>query len=212
MISDVKYISQDISISRLDEIQSPSNMLIIGKRATGKKYLSNKLIRHHLENNLVDEVHIFIENDKNEYVAQTNVFIYSYCDYIKNKDICNEFMGKKDGIRRLLVFDNVYYSAQLANTFNRLFMNSRHDLISTIVSIPYALGFLPQMRANIEYVFMLKEDRWSNQERLYDHYAGVFSSFTAFQEAFNKLTINPYDTMVMCNQASNKICVKWFKA
>ena len=43
-----------------------------------------------------------------------------------------------------------------------------------LLLLQYALGVPPNLRTNIDYVFILRENFVSNRKRLYEHYAGMF--------------------------------------
>ena len=80
-----------------------------------------------------------------------------------------------------------------------LFHNSRHYHITLITAMQFPLGIPPDIRCNFDYIFLLAEDFYSNQKRLYDHYAGMFPSFALFREVFLQLTEN-YGSMVIVNR------------
>ena len=78
----------------------------------------------------------------------------------------------------------------------------------------FALGIPPNLRTNIDYVFILRENIISNRKRIYDHYAGMFSTFDEFCQVMDACTEN-YECLVINNNAkSNKITdqVFWYKA
>ena len=78
----------------------------------------------------------------------------------------------------------------------------------------YALGVPPNLRTNIDYVFILRENYVSNRKRLYEHYAGMFPNFEMFCQVMDQCTEN-YECLVINNNArSNKLTdqVFWYKA
>ena len=78
----------------------------------------------------------------------------------------------------------------------------------------YALGIPPNLRTNIDYVFILRENYVSNRKRLYENYAGMFPSFEVFCQVMDQCTEN-YECLVVHNNAkSNKLedQVYWYKA
>jgi len=95
-----------------------------------------------------------------------------------------------------------------------VFMNGRHFKIMYILTMQFPLGVKPELRANFDYIFLLADDMYSNQKRIYEHYAGIFPSFDAFRQVFTQLTAD-YGCMVIVNRGANiglldKIF--WFKA
>ena len=65
----------------------------------------------------------------------------------------------------------------------------------------FPLGIRPELRCNFDYIFLLAEDFYSNQKRLYDHYAGMFPSFDIFRQIFLQLT-NDFGCMVIVNRGA----------
>ena len=93
-------------------------------------------------------------------------------------------------------------------------MNGRHFKILFILTMQYALGIPPNLRTNIDYVFILRENYQSNRKRLYEHYAGMFPTFEMFCQVMDQCTEN-YECLVINNNAkSNKLVdqVFWYKA
>ena len=93
-------------------------------------------------------------------------------------------------------------------------MNGRHFKLLFVITMQYALGIPPNLRTNIDYVFILRENIVQNRRRLYDSYAGMFPTFEVFCQVMNQCTEN-YECLVINNNAkSNKIedQVFWYKA
>ena len=83
-----------------------------------------------------------------------------------------------------------------------------------MITMQYALGIPPNLRTNIDYVFILRENYVSNRKRLYEHYAGMFPTFEMFCQVMDQCTEN-YECLVINNNAkSNKLedQVWWYKA
>ena len=78
----------------------------------------------------------------------------------------------------------------------------------------YALGIPPNLRTNIDYVFLLRENIVRNRKQLYEQYAGMFPSFDIFCQVMDQCTEN-YECLVIHNNAkSNRLQdqVFWYKA
>lgn len=72
----------------------------------------------------------------------------------------------------------------------------------------------PALRANVDYVFILRENIIQNREKLYKSFFGIFPSFDMFCKVMDACTEN-YECLVLDNTVkSNKIqdCVFWYKA
>ena len=118
--------------------------------------------------------------------------------------------------RGVLILDDCLYDSSWTRDTNirSLFMNGRHYKTMFIITMQYALGIPPNLRTNIDYVFILRENYVSNRKRLYEHYAGMFPSFEIFCQVMNQCTEN-FECLVINNNAkSNKLedQVFWYKA
>jgi len=79
-----------------------------------------------------------------------------------------------------------------------------------LITMQYPLGIPPTLRTNIDYVFILRE----NRKRIYDNYAGMFPTFESFCQVMDQCTEN-YECLVINNNAkSNRLQdqVFWYKA
>jgi hypothetical protein len=77
----------------------------------------------------------------------------------------------------------------------------------------YCMDLPPDLRANIDFVFLLRENIVANQMKLWKNFFGIFPTFQSFQETFMACTEN-YECLVLDNTSkSNKIedCVFWYK-
>ena len=77
--------------------------------------------------------------------------------------------------RAFLILDDCLYDNSWIRDTNirSLFMNGRHWKILFIITMQYALGVPPNLRTNIDYVFILREN-FISRKRLYEHYANMF--------------------------------------
>lgn len=72
----------------------------------------------------------------------------------------------------------------------------------------------PDLRANIDYVLVLRDNIRTNRERIYTYFAGVFPTFAAFDQTMQSCTEN-HECMVL-DQTSLSYnisdCVYFYKA
>ncbi len=134
-------------------------------------------------------------------------------------DKCKEKLakGKKVDPRAFLIMDDCLSSK---GTWMRdapvlkMFFEGRHYKIMYILTMQFPLGIIPELRTNFDYIFLLAEDFYSNQKRLYDHYAGMFPDFKTFRDVFMEIT-KEHGCMVIVNRgARNDFLDKvfWFKS
>ena len=94
-----------------------------------------------------------------------------------------------------------------------IFMNGRHWGIFFLLLMQYAIGIPPNLRSNIDWVFLLRENNYQNRKKLYENYAGMFHTFEMFCQTMDACTEN-YECLVIHNGAkSNKLedQVYWYK-
>ena len=78
----------------------------------------------------------------------------------------------------------------------------------------YPLGVPPDLRTNIDYVFILRENYINNRKRIYDNFAGIFPTFEAFCTTLDACTQN-YECIVIDNTSKStnlNDVVFWYKA
>jgi hypothetical protein len=109
------------------------------------------------------------------------------------------------------LFDNSWARDKMMRL---LFMNGRHWKIMLIITMQYPLGVPPNLRTNIDYVFILREPYIANRKRIYENYAGMFPTFESFCQVMDQCTEN-YECLVIDNNSkSNQLQdqIFWYKA
>mgnify|MGYP003388709002 CR=1 FL=1 len=211
----------------MSSIGDDSVVVLIGKRNTGKSYLTKDL----LYNNRDIPVGTVISptEQANKFYSDMIPPIFIHDEYTppvvsniikrqkKLKSVMNSNSENNDlDNRTFLILDDCLYDNtwQKDKNIRNIFMNGRHYNILFILTMQFALGIPPNLRTNIDYVFILRENIVSNRKRIYDHYAGMFPTFDMFCSTMDQCTEN-YECLVICNNAkSNKIedQVFWYKA
>jgi Poxvirus A32 protein len=95
-----------------------------------------------------------------------------------------------------------------------LFMNGRHLKIAVFVCLQYVMGLPPDIRTNVDYLFCMRNNKISDQKKIYEQYFGCFKKFAHFQEVFNVCT-EDYGCLVLDNtsKSSNlEDCIFYYKA
>jgi hypothetical protein len=125
--------------------------------------------------------------------------------------------GKKVDPRAFLIMDDCLSSKgtwMRDVPISKMFFEGRHYKIMYILTMQFPLGIIPELRTNFDYIFLLAEDFYSNQKRLYDHYAGMFPDFKTFRDVFMDIT-KDHGCMVIVNRGSRSDFldkVFWFKS
>jgi hypothetical protein len=96
----------------------------------------------------------------------------------------------------------------------KIFTNGRHADITFIITMQYQLGLTPLMRDNIDWVFICRQTKKIEKEKLWRYYAGIFPSFDMFNQIFNSCTKDKCCMVIDCLSESEKIedQVFWYKA
>ena len=214
----------------MTEIDDDKVIVLIGKRDTGKSFLVKDLLYYHQDipigtvisgteaaNSFYGSIFpsLFIHGEFNQNIISNFLKRQKLVENQMNKEKSHNGETKIDP-RGVLILDDCLYDNSWVKDVNvrSLFMNGRHYKIMFVITMQYALGIPPNLRTNIDYVFILRENYVSNRKRLYDHYAGMFSSFEVFCQVMDQCTEN-YECLVVNNNAkSNKLedQVFWYKA
>lgn len=194
------------------------SICMIAKRASGKSYVCRAIIRHF---NYIPGGVIISKTEKmscfyGKFFPDTYIHYEYKTEILENLllrqnaiiEKCKEKYkkGKKVDPRSFLVMDDCL--ASKGTWMNdapilEIFYNGRHYQLLFILTMQFPLGIRPELRCNFDYIFLLAEDFYSNQKRLYDHYAGMFPSFDFFRQVFLQVT-DDYGCMVIVNRGVRK--------
>lgn len=214
----------------ISSITDDKVIVLIGKRDTGKSFLCKDLLYYHRDIPIgtvisgTESANCFYGN------IVPSLFIH---DEYTPENIANIMKRQKLVIKKInqeksqkgysnidprsfLILDDCLYDPCWVKDTNirSLFMNGRHYKMLFIITMQFPLGITPNLRTNIDYVFILRENIMSNRRRIYDSYAGMFPTFDIFCQTLDACTEN-YECLVIHNNAkSNKIedQVFWYKA
>jgi hypothetical protein len=212
-----------------NENQGPV-VVLIGRRDTGKSYLVRDLLYYH-QDIPIGTVISGTEAGNGFYGAHVpKLFIHDEYNtaIIENilkrqrtvlKQVKKEIeLYKKSNIdsRAFCILDDCLFDSSWTKDkmMRLLFMNGRHWKIMLIITMQYPLGIPPNLRTNIDYVFILREPYISNRKRIWENYAGMFPTFESFCQVMDQCTEN-YECLVVNNNAkSNKLQdqIFWYKA
>jgi hypothetical protein len=223
-----KFNMQQISF-RPDENKGPV-VVLIGRRDTGKSYIVRDLLFHHQD--IPIGTVISGTESGNGFYSQHIPKLFIHDEYntsiIENilkrqkqvlKQIKREIESyKKSSIdpRAFVILDDCLYDASWTRDkmMRLLFMNGRHWKIMLIITMQYPLGIPPNLRTNIDFVFILREPYIKNRRIIHENYAGMFPTFESFSQIMDQCTEN-YECLVINNNSkSNKLQdqIFWYRA
>ena len=205
-------------------------IVLIGRRDTGKSFLVRDLIYYHQDIPIGTVISgteagngfygkhvpkLFIHDEYNTAIIEN--ILKRQRQVLKQIKKENE-SGTRTNIdpRAFVILDDCLYDATWAKDkmMRLLFMNGRHWKIMLIITMQYPLGIPPNLRTNIDYVFILREPYIANRKRIFENYAGMFPTFESFAQVMDQCTEN-YECLVVDNNAkSNKLQdqIFWYKA
>ena len=220
-ISLTKFNPKKIEERRLTGA-GPATCVFIGKRGTGKSTLVADILYHMRK--IEAGVAISATEDGNAYYSSYIPEILIHSEYkpeiiqgviTRQKKVISAEKKNTDLDVFVLLDDCMYDKKMIRDTNIRgIFMNGRHWRITFMLTMQYCMDLPPDLRANIDYIFILRENIIQNQEKIYKNFFGIFPHFSVFQDVLNSCT-EGYDCLVLDNTSkSNNIqdCVFWYRA
>jgi len=212
------------------KIKSDSVVVFIGKRNTGKSYCMKDIMSYNRD--IPVGVVVSPTERANGYFEKfiPKMLIYDDLD----EKIVSKFLSRQINItkdrkkelekhgsstidpRAFLILDDCMYNKAVTKDKNIrcIFMNGRHYKIFLLITMQHGLGLPPDLRSNIDYVFIFRNNIVKEREKIYNHYAGMFPTFDVFNQVMNQCTEN-FECLVIDNKIqSNNINdnVYWYKA
>jgi hypothetical protein len=125
--------------------------------------------------------------------------------------------GKHPSNNLFIVLDDMLHDAQnwkKEKTIKSIFFNGRHYNFLFILTMQYPLGITPELRSNIDYVFIFNEPSIKNRRKIYDDYASCIPSFEHFCNILDACTQNHECLVLKTSATSNDLRdqVFWYKA
>ena len=216
----------------IDSRKSPM-MVIIGKKDTGKSFLVRDVLfqaqRHFPVGTVISATEAaneffqtmvpskFIHDKYKPEIVQNVIKRQATIKSKRNTDKTSRGGNSNVDPRAFLILDDCLYDAKSwinEESTRFVFMNGRHIDLMTIITMQYPLGITPNLRTNVDFVFILRENILGNRRRIYENYAGMFPTFEMFCSFMDQCTEN-YECLVICNNvSSNKLedQVFWYKA
>ena len=223
-----KFDMKNISF-RPDENKGPV-VVLIGRRDTGKSFLVRDLLYYHQDipigtvisgteaGNGFFAAHVpklFIHDEYNTAIIE-NILKRQKTVMKQIKKEMEAYKRTSIDPRAFVILDDCLYDNKWTKDkmMRLLFMNGRHWKVMLIITMQYPLGIPPNLRTNIDYVFILREPYIANRKRIYENYAGMFPTFESFCQVMDQCTENFECLVINNNSKSNKLQdqIFWYKA
>lgn len=125
--------------------------------------------------------------------------------------------GKHPSNNMFIVLDDMLHDAsnwKKDKTIKSIFFNGRHYNFLFILTMQYPLGITPELRSNIDYVFIFNEPSIKNRKKIYEDYAGCLPSLDYFSNVLDACTQNHECMVIKTSGNTNDIRdqVFWYKA
>lgn len=229
----IKKFNMDMLKDRCEVDSRKSPMIVlIGKKDTGKSFLVRDILFHTRNEFPIGTVISATEvaneffqhmvpskliHDKYQPSIVTNVIKRQLgVKTARNEDKKRNGGNSTTDPRAFLILDDCLFDGSWIKeeSTRYIFMNGRHIDVMTIITMQYPLGISPNLRTNVDFIFVLRENILGNRRRIYENYAGMFPTFEMFCQFMDQCTEN-FECLVICNGVqSNKLedQVFWYKA
>lgn len=193
--------------------------VVIGKRGTGKTVLVKDILYH--KRKIAAGICCSGTEDGNQWYGKfiPDMFVYNELDQAavgrlvsRQRKLCKK--NVHDPV--FLILDDCLYDRRVfrEKLIRQLFYNGRHWSVFLVILVQYCMDLTPDLRTNIDYVFILRENIRTNRERLWKAYGGIFNTLDQFNAVMDSVT-EDYGALVIDNTSkSNKIedVAFWYKA
>jgi hypothetical protein len=214
---------------KLDWMCEDPSVCMIAKRGNGKSWVCRDMLRQF--DDIPGGVIISPTDKMSSFYGKFFPELYIHYEYkseilenilhrqskIIDKQKEKEARGRKINPHALLLMDDCLSdkgSWKHDKPIYEVMFNGRHYKLMFVLTMQFPLGIGPDLRNNFDYIFLLADDFFSNQKRIYDHYAGMFPNFKVFRDAFMQLT-SDYGCMVIVNRGNRKGIIDkifWYKS
>ena len=204
----------------LSRIKDDATILILGKRGSGKSTILRDIM--HTKRSIPFGIACSGTEEGNGAFGKIVPKMFTYPDYdsaaiVRMIERQRKMAEAPGGCQpAFVVLDDCLYDAGVLKRkeIRQLFLNGRHFKFFTAVTAQFAGDVPPAIRANIDFLFVCRENVIQNRKRIFENFFGVLESFKAFQTLMDQTTEN-YEVLVLDNTSkSNKVedVVYWYKA
>ena len=196
-------------------------VLIIGKRRSGKSWIARDVLC--AKQKIPVGIAMSGTEDGNHFYSKyiPDTFVYSQYD----PEVLKRILKRQKTLvqqnhpmpNAFVVLDDCAYDPKMlrGNTpLREMLFNGRHWRLFSIITLQYVMGMPPDLRQNIDYVIVLKDNILKNLKKLHENFFGVVDDFNMFVEIMKQVT-EDHGALVLDNTSnSNDLSsmLFWYKA
>lgn len=193
-------------------------ILMVAKRRSGKSFLVKDLM-YYKRHQLTTGVAMSGTESGNGFYGKWIPPIFVYHDF--DRDALERLVNRQKRLTKLgkaqpvfVVLDDLSFDKKIMNDkiIRELLFNGRHYKITLFICMQYCLDMSPALRANLDYIFALKENVY--REKLFKNFFPMTGNMATFNALMDEVT-KDYGVLVLDNTSnSSKLneCVFWYKA
>lgn len=193
----------------INKLAKPNNVLILGRRCTGRTTLLQELVK--FKDSHTDNIAVAVPDAYYTTPYKTQFNVTSTPESTLNELLGEYFEQQKENPTKegLLVLDDIVLPKDFSkNRFVRfLTVNNRYISSNFYMSISSANTVSPELRANTDYVFICKETNPKILKSLHANFGQAFSNFEDFKNTHDEFT-KEHGCMVI-SQSTDQ--VYWYK-
>ena len=168
-------VVMNIQLKKFDPRTIDDNRVsvFIGKRNTGKSTLITDILYH--KRHIPVGVVMSGTEEGNSYYQQYVPDLFVYSEF--KKDVVEKIIQRQKNVIKndkdinksvFLLLDDCMYDKKLLRDklMRMIFYNGRHWKINLMLAMQYCMDLSPDLRCNIDYVFILRENIVQNREKV----------------------------------------------
>lgn len=222
----------EITLKKFDitRITGDKVVVMIGRRNTGKSHMVKNLLYYHRDTPIASVISATERANKFYSDIIPPIFIHDeytpevvekFCkrqQLVMNKVRKEEklFRNSTTDPRSILIMDDCMYDSAWTKDKNirMLFMNGRHFHVLFLITMQFPLGMPPNLRLQVDFVFILRDNIIQNRKKTYESFAGMFRTFDMFCEVMDQCTENYECLVIDISAKSNQLedQVFWYRA
>ena len=226
----IKKMRLELKKFDISSIPSNSTIVLISRRNGGKTTCLKDIMYYHRDIPVGTVINPTESSNESYGAMIPGLYIHEeyspklIADLLKRQEIMVKRMNKQQTMygrstidpRAFLILDDCMYDNIWKKDKNMrfVFSNGRHRKLFCIITLQYVIGIPPDMRNNVDYTFLFRDNNFGNRKKLYENYCSVIPTFEMFQSIMDSVT-EGYGCLVINNlsrSAKLEDCIFWYEA